>query len=240
MLQVHRHGSTDAPILARPPPLETRAARPNDSRPPTTPTAAYRGLPCPVSVRSARSVRRRSSAMTRPLRLQIYAQRPPLREGTSSSAGAARGAAAPRPPDRARPPAHRVPEPVPQLHGDPLPGGASPTGVTEALVCSLERPEEAEDLTDAERAAIAFARPDGDEPPRDRRLDLRGLREHFNEPEIVELCFNVAPSSASAGWRAALHMVDDLPEGSGARATSGSRRGGEPEVVLVGGAQARR
>src|SRR5262245_2556994 len=30
-------------------------------------------------------------------------------------------------------------------------------GVTEALVCSLERPQEADDLTDAERAAIAFA-----------------------------------------------------------------------------------
>src|SRR5699024_1994804 len=30
-------------------------------------------------------------------------------------------------------------------------------GVTEELVCSLERPQEAEDLTPAERAAIAYA-----------------------------------------------------------------------------------
>src|SRR4051812_8416660 len=29
-------------------------------------------------------------------------------------------------------------------------------GVTEALVCSLERPQEADDLTEAERAALAY------------------------------------------------------------------------------------
>ena len=30
-------------------------------------------------------------------------------------------------------------------------------GLTEGLVCSLERPQEAEDLTDSERAALAYA-----------------------------------------------------------------------------------
>ena len=61
-------------------------------------------------------------------------------------------------------------------------------GLTEGLVCSLERPEEAEDLTEAERAAIAYADLMAtnhlaiDEAVFDR------LREHFSEAEIVELC----------------------------------------------------
>ena len=39
-----------------------------------------------------------------------------------------------------------------------------------------------------------------------------GLREHFSEPEIVELCMNVALFVGFGRMGAALHMVDDLPE----------------------------
>jgi hypothetical protein len=38
------------------------------------------------------------------------------------------------------------------------------------------------------------------------------LREHFSEPEIVELCMNVALFVGFGRLGSALHMVDDLPE----------------------------
>ena len=85
-------------------------------------------------------------------------------------------------------------------------------GLTEDLVCSLERPQEAADLTDAERAAIGY----GDLMATnhlaitDETFD--GLREHFSEPEIVELCMNVALFVGFGRMGAALNMVDDLPE----------------------------
>jgi AhpD family alkylhydroperoxidase len=85
-------------------------------------------------------------------------------------------------------------------------------GVTEGLVCSLERPQEADDLSGAERAAIAF----GDLMATDHLAitdeTFDGLREHFSEPEIVELCMNVALFVGFGRLGAALHMVDDLPE----------------------------
>lgn len=85
-------------------------------------------------------------------------------------------------------------------------------GLTEELVCSLEHPQEADDLTEAERAAIAF----GDLMATnhlaigDETFDR--LREHFSDPEIVELCMNVALFVGFGRMGAALHMVDDLPE----------------------------
>ena len=85
-------------------------------------------------------------------------------------------------------------------------------GVTEGLVCSLERPQEADDLSDAERAAIAF----GDLMATDHLAindaTFDALREHFSEPEIVELCMNVALFVGFGRLGSALHMVDDLPE----------------------------
>jgi len=85
-------------------------------------------------------------------------------------------------------------------------------GITEALVCSLERPHEAPDLSDAERAAIAF----GDLMATDHLAitdeTFERLREHFDEPEIVELCMNVALFVGFGRLGAALHMVDDLPD----------------------------
>jgi AhpD family alkylhydroperoxidase len=84
-------------------------------------------------------------------------------------------------------------------------------GITEGLVCSLERPEEAPDLSEAERAAIAF----GDLMATDHLAitdeTFDELRRHFSEPEIVELCMNVALFVGFGRLGAALHMVDDLP-----------------------------
>ena len=85
-------------------------------------------------------------------------------------------------------------------------------GLTEELVCSLERPQEAEDLTEAERAAIAFADLMATDHHAISDETFERLREHFSDAEIVELCMNVALFVGFGRMGAALHMVDDLPE----------------------------
>jgi len=85
-------------------------------------------------------------------------------------------------------------------------------GVTEGLVCSLERPEEAPDLSEAERAAIHYADLMATDHLAIDDSTFARLREHFSEPEIVELCFNVALFVGFGRMGSALHMVDDLPE----------------------------
>ena len=85
-------------------------------------------------------------------------------------------------------------------------------GVDEALVCSLERPAEAPDLTAAERAAIDYAdRLATDHLSIDETV-LDGLRAHFSEAQLVELgtwvAFCVGFGRLAATW----HMVEELPE----------------------------
>lgn len=86
-------------------------------------------------------------------------------------------------------------------------------GLTEELVCSLEKPAEAPDLTDAERAAIAYA----DKLATDHHAigdeTFDDLRRHFTEPEIMELCFHVAFYVGFGRMGMALDMTDDLPAG---------------------------
>lgn len=89
---------------------------------------------------------------------------------------------------------------------------AQDDGVTEGLVCSLERPHEAPDLTDAERAALDYAdRMAGD------HLSItdetyENLRTHFTEAEIVELGFNCALCVGFGRLAATWDMVEQLPE----------------------------
>ena len=85
-------------------------------------------------------------------------------------------------------------------------------GLTEDLVCSLERPEEADDLTAAERAAIAYADLMATDHHAVSDETFAGLREHFSEPEIVELCLNVAWFVGFGRMAATLNFVEDLPE----------------------------
>lgn len=85
-------------------------------------------------------------------------------------------------------------------------------GVTEDLVCSLERPEEADDLTEAERAALAYADLLAtDHLAIDDRIFER-LGRHFSEAEIVDLCFSTAYFVGFGRMAMSLDMVDDLPE----------------------------
>jgi AhpD family alkylhydroperoxidase len=84
-------------------------------------------------------------------------------------------------------------------------------GVTEALVCSLEQPAEAPDLTAAERAAIDFA---------DRfatnHLSIGDdtydeLKRHFTEGEIIELGMTVAFFVGFGRLSTTLDMTEELP-----------------------------
>lgn len=84
-------------------------------------------------------------------------------------------------------------------------------GVTEDLVCSLERPEEAADLTPAEKAALVYGELMAtDHLAIDDALHAR-LREHFSEAQIVELGMICAFFVGFGRLAATYHMVDELP-----------------------------
>ena len=115
-------------------------------------------------------------------------------------------------------------------------GSGTADGVDENLVCSLERPEEAPDLTAAERAALKFAdllstnHLSIDDAFYDR------LREHYSDEDIVELgqvaAFYIGFGRLDATW----DLRDDLPEhfknqGPASGGTIGTPWGGDSWVA---------
>jgi len=110
-------------------------------------------------------------------------------------------------------------------------------GVDEELVCQLASPDEAPDLTEAERSALRFAdRMATDHLSIDDAL-FAELRVHFSEAEIVELGMNVAAFVGYGRLSMAMDMVDELPErfrsAAGAVVTPWNPDG-EPDAVVVG------
>ena len=85
-------------------------------------------------------------------------------------------------------------------------------GVTEDLVCSLEKPMEAPGLTDAEKAAIAYADAFATDHLAVNDATFENLRKHFTEPEIVELGMTIAFFVGFGRLAATLNMVEELPE----------------------------
>ncbi len=85
-------------------------------------------------------------------------------------------------------------------------------GVTEDLVCSLERPAEAPDLTDAEKVAIRYAELFATDHLRIDDALFDELRRHFTEPEIVELGFHIAFCVGFGRLSATWDMIEELPE----------------------------
>jgi alkylhydroperoxidase family enzyme len=106
-------------------------------------------------------------------------------------------------------------------------------GLTEELVCSLEKPEEAPDLTDAERAAIGYADLLATDHHAVSDATFEELRKHFSEPEIMELCFHVAFYVGFGRMAMSLDMTDDLPEGYREDGTITPWR--QDEVLEIGG-----
>lgn len=84
-------------------------------------------------------------------------------------------------------------------------------GVTEDLVCSLEKPEEAADLTQAERCAVDFADRFATDHLSIGEDTYAELRRHFSEPEIVELGMTVAFFVGFGRLAATLDMTAELP-----------------------------
>jgi len=85
-------------------------------------------------------------------------------------------------------------------------------GLTEALVCELVEPENAQALTDRERAALAYAdRLSIAHHEIDDALFAR-LREQFSELEILELGAHVAFCLGFGRVAMSWNLVDDLPD----------------------------
>ncbi|ODS94218.1 MAG: carboxymuconolactone decarboxylase [Erythrobacter sp. SCN 62-14] len=85
-------------------------------------------------------------------------------------------------------------------------------GVTEGLVCSLERPQEAENLTPAEKAAIRYGELMATDHLAITDATYAELREHFSEAQIVELGMTVAFFVGFGRLAATWHMVEELPQ----------------------------
>ena len=85
-------------------------------------------------------------------------------------------------------------------------------GITEDLVCQLQNPEEGEDLSDKERAALHYADllAANHMAINDNTFDY--LREHFTEAEIIDIGMHCAYCIGFGRLAMSWDMVDDLPE----------------------------
>ena len=85
-------------------------------------------------------------------------------------------------------------------------------GLNEDLVCSLEKPMEADDLTERERVAIRFGElfATNHLAIDDAFYDM--MKQHFTEPEIVELGLNVSLFVGIGRFAATLNMIEELPD----------------------------
>jgi AhpD family alkylhydroperoxidase len=106
-------------------------------------------------------------------------------------------------------------------------------GVSEELVCSLERPEEGDDLTRAERAALRFADLFATNHLAIDEAVYDDLRQYFTEGELVEIGLNCAIDVGVGRLAATWHVTDDLPERF--RDTDGVITPWGGEVVVVPG-----
>jgi AhpD family alkylhydroperoxidase len=106
-------------------------------------------------------------------------------------------------------------------------------GLTEGMVCSLERPQEAADLTPAEKAAIHYADLSSTDHLSISDATFDELREHFSEADIVALGMIIAFFIGYGRLAAAWHMTEELPEGF--QAHTGAVAPWTEEAILVRG-----
>ena len=83
--------------------------------------------------------------------------------------------------------------------------------VDEGLVWSLEKPQEAPDLSDAERAAIEFADLFATDHLAITDQRFSALREHFSEAQVMELMLHLALYVGMGRLAATLDMTEELP-----------------------------
>jgi len=85
-------------------------------------------------------------------------------------------------------------------------------GLTEGMVCSLEKPEDAPDLSDAEKTAIHYADLSANDHFSIDDGTFANLRRQYSEAEIVELGMFIAYFIGFGRLGAAWDMVEELPE----------------------------
>jgi AhpD family alkylhydroperoxidase len=85
-------------------------------------------------------------------------------------------------------------------------------GLTEGMVCSLEKPLEASDLSEAEKAAIEYADISATNHFSINEATFATLRRYFTEGQIVELGMFIAYFIGFGRLAAAWDMVEDLPQ----------------------------
>jgi alkylhydroperoxidase family enzyme len=85
-------------------------------------------------------------------------------------------------------------------------------GLTEDAVCSSERPADAPDLSDAERAALKFADLFATNHLAIDDTVYDELRGHFTEDQLVELGVNCAIALGIGRLTATWDVTDDIPD----------------------------
>lgn len=85
-------------------------------------------------------------------------------------------------------------------------------GLTEGMVCSLEKPHEAPSLTDAEKCAIHYADLSATDHFSINDATFADLRRFYTEAEIVELGTFIAFFIGYGRLGAAWDMVEELPQ----------------------------
>jgi AhpD family alkylhydroperoxidase len=88
-------------------------------------------------------------------------------------------------------------------------------GLDEDAVCSLERPAEAENLSDVERSALRFAELFAINHLSIDDAVYDSLREHFSEDQLVELGLHCAVALGIGRLSATWDVSDDLPDTTG-------------------------
>jgi alkylhydroperoxidase family enzyme len=89
-------------------------------------------------------------------------------------------------------------------------------------VCSLEKPQESDDLTAAEKAVLALADKFATDHLSITDETFAELYEHYSPSEVMELCFQIATFVGYGRMGAVLAMTDDLPS-----------EYGDPDAVLA-------
>src|SRR5262249_26990793 len=85
-------------------------------------------------------------------------------------------------------------------------------GLTEGLVCSLEKPAEADDLSAPERSALNFADLFATDHLSIDDTVYDDLRRHFSEADLVELGVHCAYAVGMGRLAATWAVTDDLPD----------------------------
>jgi AhpD family alkylhydroperoxidase len=85
-------------------------------------------------------------------------------------------------------------------------------GLTEGLVCSVEQPADAEDLSPAERSALRYADLFATDHLSIDNAVYDDLRRHFTEDEVVELGVHCAYAVGYGRLTATWDVTDDVPE----------------------------